>query len=235
MHATKVKLTLVLLVTLGLGFTIGYLVHDVAMRAHFRGMSRLRQGEGITDMIENRLNLTPAQKDQLSPLLQKYDVRLRTVHQNFRQELTTTLDSMKNEFSPYLTDEQKKLMIRPKFGPGPGGMPLPGGPPMYISPERLIRHFSDMIEPTDAQRDTVFAILKKYAPSGKPGEDILSPEVIQKRMNGLLQELEPILTQEQILRIKKTDHFFHMDTAGDDQNDSGNPKSAASNEYKEQR
>jgi hypothetical protein len=227
MHATKVKLTMVLLVTLGLGFTIGYLVRDVAMRAHFRGMEKMREGKGITEMIENQLNLTPPQKDQLSTLVRKYSVRLRTIHQNFRRDLTATLDSMKNEMSPYLTDEQKKRMIHHDMGPGM--MPPPGGPPMQMDPERFIRHFSDMIEPTDEQRDTVLTVLRKYAPSGRPGEDV-PPEMIQKRMNELFRELEPILTQEQILRIKKMDPFFHMDTAGDYQNDSGNPKSAASNE-----
>jgi hypothetical protein len=230
MHATKVKLTLVLLVTLLLGFTIGYLVRDVAMRAHFRGMEKMREGKGITEMIENQLNLTPAQKDLLSTLLKKYSVRLRTVHQNFRQGLTATLDSMKNEMSPYLTDEQKKRMIRH----GPEMMPPPGGPPMGMDPERFIRHFSDMIEPTDEQRDTVLAILKKYAPSGKPGEDI-PPPVIQKRMNDLFQELEPILTQEQVRRLKNMGHPFDKDAAGDDLNDSGSRENAAPNKDNMQR
>jgi hypothetical protein len=214
MHATKVKLTLVLLVTLGLGFMIGYLVRDVAMRTHFREMSRMRQGEGITEMIENRLDLSQSQKDQMSSLLQKYNVRLRTVHQNFRRELTSTLDSMKNEMSPYLTDEQKKGMMRPGPGPGPGMMPPLGGPPMHIDSERFIHHFSAMIEPTDEQRDTVLAILKKYAPSGRSGEDF-PPENIPKRMNKLFRELQPILTQEQIQRLKEMDHFFNMDSAKD--------------------
>jgi hypothetical protein len=213
MHETKVKLTLVLLVTLGLGFSMGYLLRNVVIRAHFKNMEKMRHGEGIAEMIENRLDLSQSQKVQMSSLLQKYNVRLRTVHQNFRRELTSTLDSMKNEMSPYLTEEQKKRMMRP--GPGPGMMPPLGGPPMHIDSERFIHHFSAMIEPTDEQRDTVRAILKKYVPSGRPGEDF-SPENIPKRKNKLFRELQPILTQEQIQRLKEMGPFFNRDSAKDD-------------------
>ncbi|MDD5675605.1 MAG: hypothetical protein PHC61_15655 [Chitinivibrionales bacterium] len=195
---TKVKFSALLLVTLGLGIVIGFLGNGIFVREHFRNLEKMRQGDRVVGMIEQQLKLTPLQKEQVEPVLQKYGRKLRSIHRNFHRELTGTLDSLRNEVGPYLTAEQKRRLVRREGGPGFMGLPIPG---RHDRAQRFINHFTEAIAPVGAQADTVRAILKKYASPTGPDGALQSDSARFLRMQALAAELKPHLTEEQYDRL----------------------------------
>jgi hypothetical protein len=212
----NVKSAIVLVVTLLLGIVVGSMATRALVKVRLERVRKVMEGPGVVGLVERRLHLTPEQREKVDPILRKYRPRLRTIHEKFRDqlagELKPTLDSLKAELEPHLTERQKRRLEHPRkggrFGPGPHMRPGGSGPmapkPMQQRPRQMMRRLEEALSLADGQRDTVRAILRKYAPGRGRGPGRMEPpppEGVLDRMDALRQDLKGVLTPEQLERL----------------------------------
>jgi hypothetical protein len=70
--------------------------------------------------------------------------------------------------------------------------------------EHFVEHFEDVTKPDEAQRDTVLAILESYA-DRFADLNIQHHSEVEVLMDSLQMELSPVLTEEQLERMR--DHL----------------------------
>ncbi|MFZ5518970.1 MAG: hypothetical protein ACOY90_20225 [Candidatus Zhuqueibacterota bacterium] len=129
---TKPLIHLLLIFILGafIGVVVDRTVIEKQMRKRF---VKFEDPEFMKRVMFRIVQPTEKQREQIDSIMDKYSVRLNKLRFTMRQEATTMIDSLKNELSPVLTDEQKqrmeehqkKMMQGSKFG---FPFPKPGAP-----------------------------------------------------------------------------------------------------------
>ncbi len=117
----RAQSVLILLVTLMLGIVIGILGSRFYLLTCFRQMQPVSPPRVLNRFQEEVLRPTPQQADTLRAIFKKYRPKLVELHQQFRQETRTLLDSLQLELEPVLTEEQiRRLKARRSHHGGPG-------------------------------------------------------------------------------------------------------------------
>jgi len=202
---TPLKSTFIILLTLGIGIVIGVLGHRAFLRRHFRTIEAIGRHGGMREIMERRIVPSPEQAEDVRRVLDKYDSLFHEMHVRTRDKMRAIMDSLRLELKPLLTPEQlKRVMAGPpaRHGPEGPGFGRGGYGRRPFSPQRCIDKMEKLIEPTPEQRDTVRAILAKYAPDGPPG-CMLPPPEFHARIDSMKNELKHVLTPEQMNRIDK--------------------------------
>ena len=119
------KPTFIIVLTLVLGFMGGLLTFRAVLRGapmrdgrfeHGPGFEkregRDRAPEAFQERMEKILNITPAQKKTMDPILEKYLKKFSEKMEQHQQEISLLRDSLKAEMGPILTEEQKKRLNR---------------------------------------------------------------------------------------------------------------------------
>ncbi len=209
----KIKATIVILIVFVLGITIGALSHRALVNGRMKEAASLLHGRGIVDLVEKRIGLTDEQIEKVGPVRNKYTQTFRNLHLSFRRDLSETLDSLRDDFLPYLTEDQKNKL----YAKGRGGRFVAEETHKIIGKRRpqsrefFIKRQLEIIAPSDKQRDTVMAIIKKYLTPGKRNEGI-DKEKMREQLSNVYRELEPILTEEQWDRLLQMKGRFIRDT-----------------------
>jgi len=109
----KTKSVLLILLTFTLGIFCGFFLHSYFMEQQFR-RPVIRTGGmmefGLSQRFDDILELSPAQKEQINPIIKKYEDEIHiTVERNMSAGMAA-MDSLFKEIKPYLSDKQKSLL-----------------------------------------------------------------------------------------------------------------------------
>jgi hypothetical protein len=141
--SVKWKSFFIIVATLVIGILIGTFLAGPVLHRRVERRHRDRGPEMFTQMMERVIRPTAEQQEAVHAVLEKYSMRLEELHESFGTEMMSTIDSLKADLDPLLTEEQKarlkerhdRLERYKGRRPGPGmkdRMPPPPGPP----PER---------------------------------------------------------------------------------------------------
>lgn len=104
------KTVFIVLVLLGLGFTMGMLTSGLLMERRVKTMVEKRlPGHFERHMIES-LNLSEAQKEEVKPILGAHAIQVKESFRLHRSEHKARMDSLINNLDPFLDEEQKALL-----------------------------------------------------------------------------------------------------------------------------
>ncbi len=112
----KTKLTLLLLAAMLAGVCIGFFGNSAIIRARIRHFSQIPENmpEHITRKLAERLQLDPAQQEQVLAVFVAYDTRLKETREQSRAMFAELQQEMTAQIDQYLTpaqiEEHKKLL-----------------------------------------------------------------------------------------------------------------------------
>ena len=123
------KSTFIIIATLLIGIVIGVFLAGAVLHHRVRPPLADRGPSMFTPMLERIIQPTPDQEEAVHAVLEKHSSRLEGMHEDFRAEMVATMDSLKKDLDPILTDEQKARLDERhghlkdvmKGRPGPGG------------------------------------------------------------------------------------------------------------------
>ncbi len=108
----KSKSFWVLLLTFVLGIIVGYISREIVLENQISKFRRLSKPGGLTKMITDEAKLEEEQIRELSPIIGKYDVKMREFRKEGHCKFKTLMDSLRVEIAPYLSEEQKASLDR---------------------------------------------------------------------------------------------------------------------------
>ena len=108
----KTKSVLLVLLIFTLGIICGFFLHSFFMEQQYRPVVRIGMGMGLglSQRFDDILELSSAQKEQINPIIRKYENK---IHITIERNMSTgfeTMDSLSKEIEPYLSDKQKSLL-----------------------------------------------------------------------------------------------------------------------------
>jgi uncharacterized membrane protein len=152
---TGTKSTVIILATLLLGFAIGILASGALARQRVRRLAEMRTRPGFSSRVEEVIQPTDdAQRAAIREVLEAAGLRNHEIYSRTRQELQASLEQMREQLEPLLTEEQLKRLQR--LGRGGGSFAPPGG-------ERRMRAPGAGRGPGGR-------------PGGRPGADSIAPD-----------------------------------------------------------
>ena len=135
MKNNKLKYTALFVVTLLIGFVIGFLVQGAVTRARIEKVKNTFTERGMNREFMRVLRPTPEQMEQIRPALKEYAGEKRELMQEYRKDQHELFLDFRKKIDPYLTPEQKQRLERldnrwkqrfmhgPARGPGKGPGP----------------------------------------------------------------------------------------------------------------
>jgi hypothetical protein len=111
---TTVKYTSIIVITLLIGFAIGFLVNGRMTRAKISRWKSVNTEKGFHREFVRALDPTPEQMEKVKPILKKYGDLNRNLMNENRSEQKKLFTEMQNELKPFLTAEQIKRLERMK-------------------------------------------------------------------------------------------------------------------------
>jgi hypothetical protein len=134
--SVKWKSFFIIVATLVIGILIGVFLAGPVLHRRVERRHIDRGPELFTQMMERVIQPTAEQREAVRAVLKEHSARLEELHEDFRTEMVTTIDSLKADLDPILTDEQKarlderhhRLERFMEKGPGHGEKGKPGPP-----------------------------------------------------------------------------------------------------------
>ena len=186
----KVKSYVMLSIMFVLGFLAGMLVKDLVTESPIQQIRNLRGPGGFIGRLESDFDLTEKQKKEIKPILDKYDKNTREFIESGAEFFHTSMDSLKKELKPYLTEGQLE-QLNEEF------------PPIPIRPGMIIEKLEKDLAITDKQKKDLKPIFEKYIrPFPANNQKQIS---FRSPFDSLKEKIKPFLTEEQ---IKKLDEIF---------------------------
>ena len=109
----RTKSTLLLLAVLALGVVIGFLISGALQNRRLSRIAEMRTGRGMAHSIERAVEpLTDEQRDRVREVLEGAAPRFAEVFERNREETRAIMDSVMEELSTFLTDEQGEALRR---------------------------------------------------------------------------------------------------------------------------
>jgi Spy/CpxP family protein refolding chaperone len=137
---TKVKIALIIIMTLVLGIVLGAMLNRAFIRYRIRRAFADRNPVGMVAFMEKNIQPTPDQREQIREILERHRIKTEEIREKFMEEMRQEFESLDAELDPILTPEQKKRLKRRFFRPrddrrhrpdrpDPWRMPPPPGKP----------------------------------------------------------------------------------------------------------
>lgn len=101
------KSALIIIATLVIGIVIGVFLAGPVLHRHIGPGPGDRGGAMFMTMLERIIQPTADQEDAVREILERHAAKLDFMHEEFRIEMVATMDSLRKELDPILTDEQK--------------------------------------------------------------------------------------------------------------------------------
>lgn len=135
---TKVKIALIIIVTLVIGIVLGAMLNRALMRHRILRAFADRNPRGMISFIERSIRPDPDQREQIREILEKHRIRAQEIRDRFMEEMQAEFESLEAELDPILTPDQKERLKRHFRGPGRGRRLFPDrrGPRMIPPGER---------------------------------------------------------------------------------------------------
>ena len=106
----KVKTALILICTLVIGIVLGAMLNRALMHMKIKGFLAMRTHKGFVERLEDIIQPTTPQKNEVTAILDKYALQFDSLHEEFKGRVSSLLTSFKNDLTPVLTPEQMKNM-----------------------------------------------------------------------------------------------------------------------------
>ncbi len=109
----RTKSGIVIILTLCIGFALGMLVDRSMMKRELhQRFARMRNPRGLARMLEQIIEPTDAQYDDVKGILDRYSKRFHQLGFQSRQQMMSMMDSLNAELDTVLTDQQKMKLQR---------------------------------------------------------------------------------------------------------------------------
>ena len=187
------KAVLVVLSTFAIGVVVGALLDAALARDRVEQVRQFRGGRNLAGPLERVIEPTDeAQREAIREVLERAAERHEAIFERTFEEMWATMDSVRAELDPLLTDEQRARLDRfgpgrdlDRFGPGrdwvpgdgrPGFRRRPGaggGPPGFRPENRPRPRLRGRPGQPDADRDDLESG-GSGAPDGTAGDDSVS-------------------------------------------------------------
>ncbi len=127
---TKVKIALIIIVTLVIGIVLGAMLNRAFLRHRIQRAFADRNPVGMVSFIERNIRPTEEQREQIRVILEKHRKNSADMREKFMKEMQAEFESLEAELDPILTPEQKNRLKRRLRGPwrDPRGFPDRPGP-----------------------------------------------------------------------------------------------------------
>ena len=114
---TKVKIALIIIVTLVIGIVLGAMLNRAFMRFRIQRAFADRNPMGMISFIEKDIRPTPDQREKIREVLEKHRKKSLDLREKFMMEMQAEFESLEAELDPILTPEQKNRLKRRFRGP----------------------------------------------------------------------------------------------------------------------
>jgi len=114
---TKVKIALIIIVTLVMGIVLGAMLNRAFLRHRIQRAFADRNPTGMVSFIERNIRPTPEQREQITKILEKHRKKSAEMREKFMMEMQAEFESLEAELDPILTPEQKNRLKRRMRGP----------------------------------------------------------------------------------------------------------------------
>lgn len=111
----KLKNSLVIVITLLIGFALGILVSGRYTKARIDRLKNFYTEQGFNREFIRVLEPSPEQREELRPILRKYSELNRELLSTHKEEQVELFKNLKSEMWPYLTEAQKERLERFKM------------------------------------------------------------------------------------------------------------------------
>jgi hypothetical protein len=111
MH-TKVKIALIIIVTLAIGIVFGAMLNRALMRHRIQRAFADRNPRGMVSFIERNIRPTPDQREEIRAILEKHRKKTADMREKFMMDMRAEFESLEAELDPILTPEQKERLKR---------------------------------------------------------------------------------------------------------------------------
>jgi predicted RNase H-like nuclease (RuvC/YqgF family) len=114
---TKVKIALIIIVTLVIGIVLGAMLNRAFLRHRIHRAFADRNPAGMISFIEKDIRPTPDQREKIREVLEKHRKKSSDLREKFMMEMQAEFESLEAELDPILTSEQKNRLKRRFRGP----------------------------------------------------------------------------------------------------------------------
>lgn len=114
---TKVKVTLIIIVTLVIGIALGAMLNRAFLRHRIQRAFATRNPVGMVSFIERSIRPTPDQRAKIREILEQHRIKSQEIRDRFMEEMQLEFESLESELDPVLTPEQKKRLKDRSTGP----------------------------------------------------------------------------------------------------------------------
>lgn len=109
---SRLQLFLIGFLLLAAGFSGGWVVHRSMVVDRIHDVARMRKAGGFEDYLYRRIEATPEQQTKLEPIVQRYGVRIDSIHHRFGADRRAVIKQMHEEIKPMLTEAQVEKLNR---------------------------------------------------------------------------------------------------------------------------
>ena len=103
---SRLRLVLFGLLILAAGFAGGWATHRNQVLNRMHEVARMRKASGFETSLYRRIEATPAQREELDPIVQRYGVLIDSLHHQFGRDRRTIVKEMHEEIKPFLSEDQ---------------------------------------------------------------------------------------------------------------------------------
>ena len=114
---TKVKIALIIIVTLVIGIVLGAMLNRAFLRHRIHRAFADRNPTGMISFIERNIQPTEEQREQITKILEKHRKNSAEMREKFMMDMKAEFESLEAELDPILTPEQKNRLKRRLRGP----------------------------------------------------------------------------------------------------------------------
>ncbi len=194
---TKTMTTLIILCTLVIGVVIGALGSGMWRQKRESKFERMMPRQRFLGAMERIIDPTDTQREAIDKILKKRSEQITAVNEEHQNQIFTIYDSLQSELSSVLTKEQlNRLEDR-----------LAKGAKQYSNAR--IGRLAEMLQLDENQQNRIEEIMTKFEeqmPSNRrdfEGNRKQRREDMQKRFDNLQEEIEAVLTPEQIEQYRE--------------------------------
>ncbi|GEM_PF-6708029 len=209
---TKLKVTIIIITTLGIGVVLGAVGRGVFMRHHYQKLDSVERTEFFLSRVNEIVDPDSSQKPKVREIAIRTAQRIEILFDHHEAEMVVIVDSMKRELSAVLRPEQQMRLDHELTFTQPGdssheklGISMAFS---YEYAERLQRE----LNLDSAQTENLLLLIRKshdrIMREAKPGME--NSEAAHKRRDAFLEEtnqkIEALLNPKQKEQYRQLQH-----------------------------
>lgn len=108
-HKTAITF-FILLLTLLIGFGIGFLSHGAWVRKRLEPVREVRTEEGFVQFMEGIMHLDEKQSNAVDSILRVYFRQMQISRQQHREQMKAKMDSLLHDITPHTSSQQREKL-----------------------------------------------------------------------------------------------------------------------------